>query len=108
MNCNDLKYPIEVWKYNVSENEGGTPIEEFLLYKGTYAKMRVLSGSTTYESMGNLPFTNVEFTIRYDPYVNYRCQVKYNSVFYKINHIQPLDRKAWLVLNCVVYNEANY
>jgi SPP1 family predicted phage head-tail adaptor len=104
-NVNDLKYAIEIWKYDNSDNSGGTPIETFKLYRKVYARMVVNSGGTDQTDIGKLPNTSVTFTIRYDATVDYRCQIKYNDKFYEINHIQIIDREAFMILQCVVYNE---
>jgi len=105
MNVNNLNYPIELWKYDPSTNIGGTPIENFKLYRKVYASMKVMGGGTDQTDLGKLPNTNVTFTIRYDPVVDYRVQIKYNDKFYEVNHIQIIDRMAWMILQCVVYNE---
>ena len=104
-NANDLKEPVEIWKYDYSDNAGGTPVEKFLLYKKTYANVKFLSGSTSAEALGNLPYSNTSFTIRYDKTIDYKCQVKFENVFYKINHIQPMEREGWMRLMTVVYNQ---
>lgn len=105
MNVNDLRTPIEIWEYVRTDNSGGTPIENFLLYRTKYSLMRVKGGATLNNELGNLPYTNVEFTIRYDENVNYQCQIKYNTKMYKIEHIEILERKAWMRIQTIVYNE---
>ena len=45
MNANDLRHRIAIYKYDVSTNAAGTPIEGFNFYKYTYAGIRSLSGS---------------------------------------------------------------
>jgi SPP1 family predicted phage head-tail adaptor len=104
-NVNDLKTRVEIHKYSESENEGGTPIEKPVLYKKAYSGVRVMSGGTQNDGLGNLPYSNVEFILRYDKNIDYKCQVKYNNVFYKINHIELLDRNSFMKLQTVVYNE---
>lgn len=105
MNVNDLRWPIEIWKYDYGDNSGGTPIETFKLYRKVYAYLKVRSGSTETSELGKLPNTSVEFVIRYDPVVDYRCQIKYNNKFYEIEHIEVIDRMAWMRLQTSVYNE---
>lgn len=105
MDANNLKTYVEVWKYDYSDNEGGTPVEIFKLYRKKYANMYVRGGGTEDSELGRLPFTNVEFTFRYDSVIDYRCQVKYNNVFYQINHIEVIDRNAWMKLITTVVND---
>jgi len=104
-NVNDLRTLIEVWKYDYSDNTGGTPIETFKLYRKKYANLKVNSGNTENTELGKLPNTNVTFIVRYDNTIDYRCQIKYNSKFYEITHIEIIDRKAWMKLQTTVYNE---
>lgn len=105
MDANKLSTPIEIWKYYQEDNEGGTPVENFLILKKTYANMVVRGGRTEESELGKLPYTNVEFTVRYDAGINYRCQVKYNEKFYEIEHIETQGRKAWMKIITSVYNE---
>ena len=103
--ANDLQEQVEIWKYDYSNNVGGTPIEQFMLYKKTYAGVRFLSGTTSNEALGNLPNSNVEFTIRYDDNIDYKCQINYEHVFYKINFIQSIKREGWMKIQTVVFNQ---
>ena len=105
MNANDFRDRIEVWKYDNSDNAGGTPIEQYLFYRYKYANVKVIGGSTQNDQLGNLPYTNTVFTIRYDPIIDYRCQIKFENVMYKINHIEVLDREAYMKLTAIVYNQ---
>lgn len=105
MDANALNTQIEIWKYVTADNEGGTPIENFLYLKDRFAYMSVKGGSTTETNLGKLPYTNVEFTIRYEPELDYQCQIKYNEKFYEIEHIEIIGRKAWMKIQTSVYNE---
>lgn len=96
---------IEIWKYTSADNSGGTPIENFQLCKKKYAYMKVRGGGTNESDLGRLPFTSVEFTIRYDAQIDYKCQIKYNNIFYQINHIEILDKKVWMRIITNVVNE---
>lgn len=104
-NANDLKTFVEVWKYIKEDNNAGTPIETFKLYRKKYANLRVVNGGTTESNLGNLPYTNVAFTLRFDPEINYDCQIKYNNSYYAISHIEIIDRKAFMKLMTLVVND---
>lgn len=104
-NANDLQKRVEVWKYDVSTNLGGTPVEPWQFYKYTYAGIRVDNGLTTnVDPEGDLPYTNVTITLRYDPLIDYNCQIRYGGQHYKINYIQD-DGNNFYVLKCITYNE---
>jgi head-tail adaptor len=107
-NVNNLTNRIELWKYDRQDNSGGTPIETYKFYRYVYAGMKVRSGTTEANSLGLLPNTNVEWTIRFDDTVDYRVQIKYYNKFYKIDHIEILGRQAWMKIQSSVYNEAEY
>ena len=104
-NANDLQTQIEIWKYANSDNAGGTPVEALNLLNYKYAKVTVNNGSTQNVGLGNLPYTEVDFLFRYDSDIDYKCQIKYNNCMYKINHIEIIDRNAWMKCKTVVYNE---
>lgn len=104
-NVNDLKDRVEIWRYTYSDNTGGTPVENFAFYRYKYANVRVAGGGTANEILGNQPYSNVVFIIRYDSVIDYKCQIKYEDVFYKINHIEVLDRNAFMKIQTVVYNQ---
>jgi head-tail adaptor len=105
MNANDLRDPIEIWKYDVADNSGGTPIENLLFYRKKYANTKNLGGTIENTGLGNLPYANYIFTIRYDENVDYHCQIKFEDVFYKIRHIEVLGREDWMKIEAIVYNQ---
>ena len=104
-NVSDLRTQVEVWKYIATDNSVGTPVEQFKLYRKKYANLKVISPGANQSSLGNLPSTNVIFTLRYDNEIDYKCQIKYNDVFYEVNHIEVVDRKSWMKLITLVVNE---
>lgn len=104
-NSNDLKTFVEVWKYTKKDNAAGTPVEEFKLYRKKYANMRVLNPGGNESNLGNLPSTNVIFTLRYDQEIDYDCQIKYNNSYYSFQHIEVVDRKAWMKIQTTVVND---
>jgi head-tail adaptor len=104
--ANDLNKLVEIWKYDVSTNLAGTPIESLGLYKKTYASMRSASGNIQdADPPGEIPRTQVTIVIRYDPVVNYRCEVRYNGQKYKITYMEGSKMDGFLKLICVTYNE---
>ena len=106
MTANDLKHRIDIYKYNRSENEAGTPIDAWLYYKTTYAKISVPTGnSQNLIAEGRGPGTVVDFTIRQDDQISYNCEVRYNGQVYKINYIEPLKYGRFLKLTTITFNE---
>ena len=100
-----LTRKITIQKATVSKNTIGTPSESWEDYKYAYANVYVRGGGTEYVDGQELPYTNVEFTIRYDADINYDYRIKYNNSYYKILHIQELGRKVGLKFNTVVWND---
>jgi len=85
-------------------NAVGTPTEGYQgMVKEKWAEMRVLTGGSEYGGEGTLPFTRVEFTIRYDEEVNYKCRIKYDHQYYEIGHIEEVGRKHFQRIKCVVW-----
>lgn len=111
MNSNDLKKPIEIWKYSQNSNASGTPIEPYVFYKHSYCKLIPVGGDTQNGNPeGDLPVTFVNIVIRYDPNVNYECEIRIRSSFntqrYKISYIEDMyGDKGFLKLKCTTYNE---
>ena len=99
----ELNKVIQIYKETTTINAVGTPTETYQFFKQTYAKMFVRTGGSEYAAEGTLPFTRVEFTIRYDPGVNYKCKIKYNGQYYEISHIEHIGRKHFLKIQSVVW-----
>ena len=98
-----LNRVITIEKEQTSTNSVGTPTEEYAFWKQTHANVRFLSGSSEYAAEGTLPFTRAEFTIRYDPNINYKCRILYDNQYYEIGHIQTIGRNHWLKIVSVVW-----
>jgi SPP1 family predicted phage head-tail adaptor len=109
VNSNDLKRRIAIWKYDRSENTGGTPIERFLFYKYTYGLIKVITGGLQIDQTapGTIAETTFEIIIRYDPKIDYNCKIVYGNYSYKIIYIEEIERKAFLKLRCFVFNEVH-
>jgi|GEM_PF-3548724 SPP1 family predicted phage head-tail adaptor len=105
-NANDLNRRVAIWKFNRTVNAAGTPKEEWVFLKYTYANLKVLNGNTVNaDPPGDLPETFVDIIVRYDPEINYQCQIRYNGQVYRINFIQDDWRKNFYTLKCVTHNE---
>ena len=86
-------------------NSVGTPVESWEFFKESYASVRQIAGTTEFSEMGALPYTNVEFMIRFDDRVGYHFRVLYNDEYYKIKHITVDGRKDWQRLQCIVWED---
>jgi len=104
MNANDLNKFIIIEKEVTTTNSLGTPIETYSFLKESYAGVWLKGGSTQYTD-GAIPFTNIEFVIRYDERVDYKCRVKYEGQYYKIKHIYVQGRKDWMRLQAIVWEK---
>jgi len=106
MNANDLNRRIAIYKFVKSTNAAGTPVETWVFQKWTWANIKVLGGDTqNADPEGNLPYTNVQITVRYDKEIDYYCQIKYNDQSYRITYINEDYRKNFYTLTCTTYNE---
>ena len=100
-----LNRNIIIEKETTSNNELGTPVETYSFLKSTKAFMRVLTGGTKYNQSEAEAYTYVEFTIRYDATVNYKCRILYEEQYYKVNHIQEKERRRFQTIRCVVWEK---
>ena len=107
MNSNSLQNRVAIYKYNRSNNAAGTPIEQFLFYKYTYASIKVISGSLLEDSApGTVSEYAFEIIMRYDPLIDYNCKIVYENNSYRINYIEQVTKKGFLKLRCTLYNES--
>ena len=86
-------------------NAVGTPIETYIFLKESWANFRLLSGNTQYTEEAALPNSSVEFTVRYDPEINYACRIKYDNQYYKIKHIFSDGRRDYTKIRAIVFEE---
>lgn len=100
-----LNKNIVIEKEVTKVNELGTSTEEYSFLKETKAHMLVKTGGTQYSDSVAQAFTYVDFTIRYDKRVNYKCRILYEGQFYKINHIMEIDRKRFQRIRAVVWEQ---
>ena len=98
-----LNKQITFEKEVTTKNAVGTPTESYSFLKQSYADVRVLNGGTEYTTESSIPFTRVEFTIRWDSDINYKCRILYDNQYYEINHIETLGRNHWLKIRSVVW-----
>lgn len=96
---------ITIEKEVTSTNALGTPTETYSFLKETWANMRVLGGNTQYTENSGLPFTDIEFTLRYDPRINYDCRILCDGNYYKIKHLMVEGRKDYIRLRTIVWDE---
>lgn len=75
MLCANLNTNIVIEKETTSTNSVGTPIETYATLKSTWAQLKYNSGNTEFNE-GAQPFSDIDFTIRYDSNINYKCRVK--------------------------------
>jgi len=88
-----------------SENVLGTPEPKYTFFKNSWANMRVLGGNTQYTENSGLPFTDVEFTFRYDPKINYDCRILCDGQYYKIQHLYVEGRKDYIRIKANVWEK---
>lgn len=96
---------IQFEKKTTVKNIGGTPTEVWTFMKESWANFRLLSGSMQITQDAGLPTSNVEFTVRFDPTINYDCQIKMEGHTYQIQHIYTEGRKDYTRIRANVYNE---
>lgn len=106
-NSNDLQNRVAIYKYDRSVNAAKTPVERFLLYKYTYASIKVIAGNlVTDPAPGTVSEYNFEIIIRYDPLIDYNCKIVHESNSYRIDYIEQITKKGFLKLRCSLYNES--
>jgi len=84
-------------------NAVGTPVESYATLKNTYATVQYKQGNTQFNE-GAMPYTDTDFSIRYDSRVNYKCRILYNTEYFKILHIELIGRKDGMRLKCIKWD----
>ncbi len=96
---------ITIQKEVTSLNSIGTPIKNYSFLKESWANFYLLGGGSQFSEVGILPSSDVEFTVRYDPEINYACRIKYDNQYYSIRHIFTEGRCDYTRIRCKVWEE---
>lgn len=104
MYTSKLDKHITIEKETTTKNALGTPTESYSFLKETWAGVWLKAGNTEFTD-GALPYSNVEFIIRYDENVNYKCRIQYENQYYRINHIYVKGRNDWMRIQARVWEE---
>jgi len=105
MLASTLNKRIYIEKEVTTTNAVGTPVETYSYLKETWASMRLLIGNTQFSQDGELPFSSTEFIVRYDDRIDYKCRIKYDGQYYRINHIHEQGRKDFYRILALVWEE---
>ena len=90
-------------KEDTTTNSVGTPIEGYQFLKESWANVRLLTGATQYTEDAGLPFSDIEFIVRYDEEIDYSCRIYYDNQYYKIKHIHTQGRKDYTQIRATVW-----
>jgi head-tail adaptor len=69
-----LNTMISIEKEITTKNAVGSPVETYSLLKKTYATVKFTAGGKEFNE-GEMPYTDTEFSLRYDSEINYKCRV---------------------------------
>lgn len=94
---------IKIEQETTTKNAVGTPVETYSLLKFTWATIKYTSGGTEFNE-GAQPFTDTEFSVRYDSLIDYKCRILFDNEYYKILHIELIGRKDGQRLKCIKYD----
>jgi len=93
---------VIIEKEVTTKNTVGTPVETYALLKTTFAAVKYTNGETEFNE-GAQAYTDIDFTIRYDKAVDYKCRIKYEGIYYKILAIEAIGRRDGMRLKCVKF-----
>lgn len=100
-----LNKRILLQKETTANNSLGTPVETYTDFKNKWATVTYQGGNTATNEYGEIANTNTEFTIRYDPQVNYKCRIYYQGQYYKILHIEVIGISEGQRLRCIKFED---
>jgi SPP1 family predicted phage head-tail adaptor len=87
---------------STSVNSVGTPEETYTLLKECFATIKYNTGATQYNE-GAQAYSDIDFSIRWDSRINYKCRITYENVNYKILAIEYIGRKDGIRLKCIKF-----
>lgn len=98
---------LKILKRTLSENEVGTPTENYDVLKEVWGNIRKKRGEVANVSSvpGVVPTSYKEITLRYQKDLGYDCRIQYENDTYIIDDIEEIGRKEGLRLQCIVWNE---
>ena len=100
-----LNKRILLEQYTSTKNAMGTPDQSWSTYRYTWAGVVYKGGNTEFDEIGNLAYTNTEFTIRYNADINYDFRIKYGNQYYKILHIEIIGNNEGLRLVTIKFED---
>ena len=112
MITSEFKEHITIQKETTTVNSLGQPAKTYDFLKDSYAKADFRGGDTQYTD-GALPFSSVDFIIRYDPDMtsdrtrqgNYKRRIQWGGQDYQIKHIFTEERNAYMRIKCIVWED---
>lgn len=88
-----------------SRNAMGTPEDNWVDYRYTWAGVKYTGGGTDFEELGEIASTQTEFIIRYNPDIDYYFKIIYNNQKYKILHIEVTGNNEGLRLKTIRFED---
>jgi head-tail adaptor len=88
-----------------STNDLGTPVLTYSVLKKTYASVSHISGNTRNDDAGRYASTEVDFNVRFDSAINYKCRILYSGQYYRIFHILPIGVKDGLKIKTTLFED---
>lgn len=102
----DLRHRIQIGSIEITENENGFPIEQFIEKGNVWARVGDLSYRKFYSGATENNKDVTMFVIRYQSdFVKDTDLIKFNDITYKIDNVDNVDFKnTWLVIYASVLN----
>jgi SPP1 family predicted phage head-tail adaptor len=97
--------PIIIEKRTKGKNALGTPVSSWVVLKNKFCHVSYKGGNTGTLAEGERVRTDITFTIRHDPAVNYDCRVIFEGDIYRIRHIERQGRQEKMKLACVMFEQ---
>lgn len=96
---------ITIEKNTYTENASGTDTPSWSVLKTTFAEIYYGSGSVKYEEAGPLPYTSVQFQVRWDSRIDYKCRIIFNNEIHNIDQIEIIGRNKFMKIITHVYHD---
>ncbi len=88
-----------------SKNASGTPTLTYAKLKDTYAGVTYNSGGRANDEGGTYVYSDVDFNVRYDSNITYKCRILYQGQYYRIVHILPCGLRDGLKIKTIYFEE---
>lgn len=102
INAGELRHVVEVYEQGEGSDEFGDPVAKTLAFDPVMGDVRVKSGDQLRNVGAQLTDEVITVLTWYDPRVTNAMFIKWNELFYEINHVKPDGLRRGMIITAEV------